>query len=319
MKWLPTRIQITEMIGEVNQVRAELEYKYTPGTDLTETEQSFVNNYQVMGRDLDLSSQPWSIPGLGEPPFPQYDPNLSWMPGPYGYNTWGGERDPAAVALFQCYLQRPYHPWHATGWWPAPQNPPDEVLRPAVEEVSVQRVEPGALTVPEEERKYSESHTRAMYTFCRMHSVYRLSQSKKQYELLGTSKNGATAAIVSTGSGKARRIIVVDAERNGKPPELPPPKDYEDANGVKGTLASFKVECLPPVVSPAGDSWIFRLRARYVYLLDRLPPTETVAAPWPVGRLPHTADTSLGWNPLDSWSDRLGPDQRPLEETGGGS
>lgn len=314
LHWVPIHMQITEHIGEVNQVSADLEYEFTPGTNLTDAEQRFVNNYKAMGQDLDMSAQPWPIPGLGDPPFPQYDPNLSWMPNPYGYNTWGGERDPAVVALFQCYLQRPYHPWHATGWWPAPQNAPEEITRPAVEEVTVERVEPDALPVPEDEKKFTESHKEAMYTFCRMKSHYKISKSRIQLERTSQADDDSTCAITEIGAGRAKRIIIIDAERNGRQPELPPPVDYEDANGVKGKLASFSVECLPPVVSPAGDSWIYRLRARYVYLLDRIPPLQNASAPWPVGRLPHTADKTLGFNPDESWADRLGPDQRPLAE-----
>lgn len=316
LNWVPVQMRITEHIGEINQVDAELQYQFSPGTDLNETEQMFVNNYKAMGNDLDMSAQPWVIPGLGDPPFPHYDPNLSWMPSPYGYNTWGGERDPAAVAIFQCYLQRPYHPWHATGWWPAPKNVPEEVTRPQVEEVSVERVDPADLPVPEEEKKFSDSHSRALYTYCRMKSVYQICKSRTQFERLTEASDGSTAVIVSLGAGRARRIIVIDAERNGMQPELPPPTDYEDINGVKGKLETFSVECLPPVVSPAGDSWIHRLRAKYVYLLDRIPPLQN-SQPWPVGRLPHTEDKTLGWDPDESWSERLGPDQRPLNQTGG--
>lgn len=309
LNWLPIRIQLTEHMGEVNQVTGSIEYQFSPGSNLTEAEQQFVNNYKELGNDLDLSAQPWPIPGLGAPPFPQYDPNLSWMPAPYGYNTWGGERDPAVVAIFQCYLQRPYHPWHATGWWPAPQGAPEEITRPAVEEVSVERVEPGDLIVPEEERKFSSSHQTAMYTYCRMVSTYKISRRRIVFDRLSADDEAAQTVVVQLGHSTARRVIVIDAERHGQHPELPAPVDYTDDNGVTGYLLDYSIDLLPPAVSPAGDGWIYRARARYVYALDRAPPEKS--AVWPVGRLPHTAATDTGFKPEDVFTEDIGPNPSP--------
>jgi len=305
LQWLPINIAITEEIGDRSAVTAELHYQFTPRGDLNENEEQFVHRFKELGRDLTLSRQPWPIPGLGPPPEDRYDPNLSWMPAPYGYNPWGEERSPAAAAVFQCYLQRPYHPWHATGWWPAPAGVPEEVLRPDVRETEVQRVEPEQLLVAETERKFSDAHAAAMYTYGRMVSIYKIDRRRPAFHRLGDD-GGPSTVIVGLGSSTARRLIIIDAERCGRPPELPAPVDYADANGVKGYLLRYRVELLPKTVSPAGDGWIYRARARYLYALDRAPP-ESDAAPWPVGRLPHTADPDPGWRPQDSFTERVGP------------
>lgn len=311
--FLPVNITLTEEIGPDNVVVAHIEYTFAPGAGLTDQEQEFFNEYRTLGKDLDLSGQPWPIPGLGTPPMEAYDPNVSWIPSPWGYNTWEGERPPALSAIFQCYLQRPYHPWHAMGWWPAPENPPEEPIRPEVTEFHGQRGEAETSLYPNTESKYSPSHTQAMYTYARAKTLYRLEKGLRQLERTDTAPDGSTAVVFRIGCGRAIRIHVVDAERIGQPPELPPPDDYVDANGVNGYLARWTVECLPAVPSPAGDLWVYRMRARYVYYLDRLPPTHPAARPWPVGRIPFAGDAPPGWDPNQSWSARLGPN--PEEPT----
>jgi len=306
--WIPIHIGITEEIGETNQVAAEIQYQYTPTAEEFGKDQ-FANQLLELGKDFTFEGQPWLIHALGQPPFPAYDPNLSWMPEPYGYNTWGDERDPAAVAVFQCYLQRPYHPWHAAGWWPAPQGAPEEITRPEQPDVVVERVEPQSLAVPEEERVFSDSHSQAIYTYCRMKSVYKIDHGRHSLIRSKKADDNSTAVVARLGEGSARRVILVDAERYGRQPELPPPEDYTDRNGVKGYLLHWTVECLPPLPSPAGEGKIRRLRAKYIYALDRIPPYDSQAYAWPVGRLPHVNDTSWGWSPYDSWNDKLGPNQ----------
>lgn len=306
LNFIPVNISVTEEIGDRNAVITELQYEFSPGNGLNANEEQFVNHFKQLGEDLTLSRQPWPIPGLGPPPFDHYDPNLSWMPSPYGYTTWGEERSPAAVAIFQCYLQRPYHPWHATGWWPAPAGAPEEIIRPETQQTEVQRVEPGELVVPETEKKFSQSHAQALYTYSRMVSIYKIHRRRLAFDYLAAKDDGPSTVVVSLGPSSARRLIIIDAERYGRPPELPSPVDYTDANGVKGYLLKYDVELLPRSVSPGGDGWIYRARARYVYALDRAPP-EVDAAPWPVGRLPHTADPEPGWQPQESFSERVGP------------
>lgn len=308
LSWLPVRIAIMEDIGDVNAVTAELDYQFAPNEDSPQFSEQFFDRYRSLGEDLRLYDQPYPIQGLDPPPNESYDPNLSWMPSPYGYNPWGGERNPAVSAIFQCYLQRPYHPWHAMGWWPAPESAPQEVVRPEIGEPTVDRVEPEALAIEDSESRYSPTHANAVYTYARMKSVYRINRCLASMPLSKKADDGRTASILQVGAGLARRIIVIDAERFGKHPELPPPEDYTDENGVTGRLCDWKVDCLPPAVSPAGNGWIYRLRARYVYLLDRPPPHGPEAAPWPVGRLPYTSGGAASWKPSDSWSDRIGPD-----------
>jgi hypothetical protein len=310
--WLPVNCEITENIGDVAEVQIILEYQYTPPTDQVQA-QNFYDEVFNIGFDL-KGLEPWPIPAAGPPPLDHYDPNLSWLPAPYGYNTWGGERDPAAVALFQCYLQRPYHPWHATGWWPAPAGAPEEVTRPEEPETLVQRVEDVPQPVTEGESKWSEDHRQAHYTYARMKSTYRIRKGRAQFLRLldptGVSQDQATAVVIQLGLGSAQRLIVVDAERYGVVPKIPAPVDYEDANRVKGFLVDWKVEILPPVTSPMGDELIYRVRARYLYALDRIPPLTQEAAPWPVGRLPHIADQWAGFPAAQAISEDLGPNPR---------
>lgn len=314
LTFLPHNISISEEIGPTNSVTAEIEYEFTPKEKLDDKiQEQFVARFMELGKDLGRGiAQP--IAGLDPPPFDHYDPNLSWMPSPYGYTTWGEERSPAAQAIFQCYLQRPYHPWHATGWWPAPEGAPEEVTRPEVQEVQVQRVEPSALVPPQDEKRFSDSHAQAVYTYSRMRTMYSISRRHLVFDrLCRKDDEGPTSVIVPLGKSAARRLIVVDAERYGKPPEIPAPVDYVDANGVKAYLLKYHVDVLPRSVSPAGDGWIYRLRAKYLYALDRAPP-ERDAYPWPVGRLPHTASSETGFDPDDSFAERVGPNPQESSE-----
>lgn len=308
--WLPINCELSENIGELNEVQINLEYQYTPPEDQVKV-QNFFDEVFNIGHDL-KGLEPWPIPAAGDPPFDRYDPNLSWMPAPYGYNTWGDQRDPAAVAIFQCYLQRPYHPWHATGWWPAPAGVPDETVRPEQPETLVQRVEEVPEPAGENESKWSDEHRQAHYTYARMKSVYRIRKGRGHLERSRVADDGTTAVVVKLGAGKAERLIVFDAERYGEMPKIPAPIDYEDPNGVRGFLLDWNVELLPPVTSPMGDELIYRIRAYYRYALDRLPPSDETAAAWPVGRLPHIKDDAPGWTPIQSLSLESHGDVRAL-------
>lgn len=293
--WQLRQATILEEIGPTNQVAGQIEIQILGSPEKSgDTSNDFITQHMLaIGKDLRLDDQPApQVPGRTAPT--AYDPCLIEMPSPFGYNTWGGERNPAAIAMFQCYLQQPYRPPHGMANWPAPKPGNPEEEKP--EKTQVQRVPPETLKPAPRQDNYSQAHKQNLYTYVRMKNVYRIHRllagcpKAAQASSGGQNPTGPTAAIVQLGQGAAVRSIHYDAERLGAWPELPKPEDFTFGSGqqaVQAKLQRYTVKPLPPTVSPSGEGLIYRVQAQYRWLLDRLPPQDT---PWPLGRLPHVDD-----------------------------
>lgn len=288
--WQIRQATILEEIGPTNQVAGQIEIQILGSPDTSgDTSNDFITQHLLsVGKDLRLDDQPApEVPGRPQPD--AYHPCIAEMPSPFGYNTWGGERNPAVIALFQCYLQQPYRPPHGMANWPAPT--PEKPEKEQHDKTQVQRVAPEALKPAQRQDQYSQSHKQNLYTYVRMKNIYRINRL-----LTGCPKaaingqSGATTTILQLGRGAASRTVLYDAERLGSWPELPKPEDFSFGAGqeaVQAKLQKYTVKPLPPTVSPTGEGLIYRVQATYRWLLDRLPPVDK---PWPLGRLPHVAD-----------------------------
>ena len=307
--WHIRNATIVEEIGPTNQVAGQIEIQILGSPkESGATSNDFITQHMLsVGKDLDLKDQTTpQVPGRQQPGDP-YHPCIAEMPSPFGYNTWGGERNPAVIALFQCYLQRPYRPPHGMANWPAPKpSQPDEEKK---DKTQVQRVHPEELKPPARKDQYSEEHKRNLYTYARMKNSYRIHRMRigcPQAKLTDTSPE-KTVHIVQLGWDVVRRTVLYDAERLGTWPELPQPIDYpiaEGANPPKAILQKYTVSPLPPTVSPTGEGLIYRVQAKYLWILEKPPEADK---PWPLGHLPHVEDKQAGFLPKEAFQERIGP------------
>jgi len=313
--WRIRHADIVEEVGPENRVsgRIEIDLIGPPeGNGAAEQSNEFLTRHMLnIGRDLDLRRQPDPIVPLHQSPGP-YAPTIAEMPSPFGYNTWGGERNPAAIALFQCYLQRPYRPPHGMANWPSPQPEADKEdhKKPAkVERVPVEQL------YPDRSDHYSDEHKQHLYTYVRMKNAYRIDRMKVgcpqvvsnpgQSDSGGASpsqRKAKTTHVVHLAQGTVRRTVAFDAERLGAWPELPQPIDYELPGGNKAVLVKYQIAPFPPTTSATGEGLIYRVQGRYQWILEE--PLDDDAA-WPLGHLPHVDDQTEGF--LPSFAERIGP------------
>lgn len=309
--WQIRQATIVEEIGPANQVAGQIEIQILGSPEKSgDTSNDFITQHLLaIGKDLRLDDQPApEVPGRQPPE--AYHPCIAEMPSPFGYNTWGGERNPAVIALFQCYLQQPYRPPHGMANWPAPQ--PGSQEEEKHEKTQVQRVPVEALKPIQRQDQYSQSHKQNLYTYVRMKNIYSfhrlLTGCPKAAINSSNQPTGATTTILQLGRGAASRTVLYDAERLGSWPELPRPEDFTFGAGqeaVQAKLQKYTVKPLPPTTSPTGEGLIYRVQATYRWLLDRLPPMDK---PWPLGHLPHVEDQDRQPFQLDTVTcPRIGP------------
>jgi hypothetical protein len=313
--WQIRQATIVEEIGATNQVSGQIEIQILGDPQESgATSNEFIQRHMLaLGRDLDLKEYETPHAPGRQQPTETYHPCVAETPSPFGYNTWGGERNPAVIALFQCYLQQPYRPPHGMANWPAPQPVKQEEekhAKPQVERVPVEALKP-----VEKSDKYSPAHKQNLYTYVRMKNSYRIHRllagcpQAVGVQTPGVQTAGPTTTILPLGRGAASRTVHYDAERLGDWPELPKPEDFtfggSDQQAVQAKLQKYVVKPLPTTVSPTGDGLIYRVQAVYRWLLDRLPPADQ---PWPLGRLPHVDDQDRKPFLLDTVSQaRIGP------------
>jgi len=116
-----------------------------------------------------------------------------------------------------------------------------------------------------------------------------------------------TVHIVQLAEDVVRRTVLYDAERLGAWPELPQPIDYPIDNGAQSAhaiLKRYSVLPFPPTVSPTGEGLIYRVQAKYLWLLEKPLSNEK---PWPLGHLPHVDDQQPGFLPKEAFQERIGP------------
>jgi len=306
--WHIRNATIVEEIGPANQVAGQIEIQILGSPkESGDTSNNFLTQHMLsVGRDLDLSDQTIpQVPGR-TPPETSYHPCLAEMPSPFGYTTWGGERNPAVIALFQCYLQRPYRPPHGMANWPAPK--PDQAEQEEKDKTQVQRVQPEELSLNRKDQ-YSEEHKKNLYTYVRMKNIYRIHRMRVGCPKAKISETvpEKTVHIVQLAEDVVRRTVLYDAERLGAWPELPQPIDYPIDNGAQSAhaiLKRYSVLPFPPTVSPTGEGLIYRVQAKYLWLLEKPLSNEK---PWPLGHLPHVDDQQPGFLPKEAFQERIGP------------
>lgn len=208
-----------------------------------------------------------------------YDQNKSMAPKLHGYNPRGDMetgRDPSIfLTLLECYQQNPWGPNgdHAIGTSGA--DPEDATsYTPYNMETTIVEVPQGALESADS-TNLSDETLEAIYTYVRAETKYHKKPCRIQMPLTGElTESDDTCLIVDLGGTLARREIHVDAERVGKPPEIPEPVDSYTDGEIRGTLLDHWERSLPPALAADKSQKIYRIEAYYLYALNR-PPKKT--------------------------------------------
>ncbi len=283
-----THAELMEEIGSENAVEGHIELAVLgdPRNPQSLSMDFLEQQWLQLGKELDLSKDPVPPTAVQGPSV--CSPHLSWTPDPYGYTT-AGKRGPQELALWwliQCYLQRPHRPPHRIS-----ENPvgPHEFQPVPVEAAGaappprIERVDWLPRKKTSSDAPYSEAHQKSLYTFVRMYSIFRnrsmrigCPKAKKNVSPGQSDSKQPTMTVIQLAEPVMDRLLIYDAERVGDWPELPYPVDSR--------LAYYEVQPFPPIKGPSGKELIFRVRAKYRYLVDR--PLDLDAV-WAIGYPPH--------------------------------
>ena len=296
--WFANRCRITEVFGPVPIVDAEISAMSTRDLPKSMPEMAMLIPPQQLGERLILLK---TVAGHG------YDYTKSTVPYVFGTGPGGGERRPTVLMLLHCYLQNPCSEDHAMPTVDAGSTRYGEQARKPTD-VTIAESE---YTIPFEEPSISTQHKTAIYTMGLMQSHYLLDNVRVQLPIAATvggedGEDDDTSAVITLSKGQARREIVYDAERMGVWPEMPTPANTYTDGTLKATLLKHSQKLHPPILGTDGKKRVFRIRAHYLYALNR-PPREDERLR--VGVLPFTnlarADTEF--QPSLSYAPRLDP------------
>lgn len=237
----------------------------------------------------------------------------------YGYEPWVGDRNPQILALLHCFTQGPCDNGDmsiAVGTVPKKGEAGTSVEPvPTENETTVTVFEASAIDEKPVYQHVSTSGKKGMYMNCRVASRYVMSRGVLAMPLaeqgsVATNyrRSGgepvtssppprelqASAELFELSAPQAYRVFTYDCERFGGYPKLPQPlARISGANNFVALLASAEIGLPAAHPAPDGNGFVYRAKARYVYLLNR-PPTSRDAID--VGRLPffdQSADSGL--------------------------
>lgn len=224
-----------------------------------------------------FASQIEGLPGAVGAPEP-YDPLKSRVPSIFGVC------DAARLFFEACYLQSPCSTKHGIAQI---DNPDGEDGDSEGDRVATLVAGGIASDLPSLSTLYSDEHKRAIYTHYKMDSDYVGSQGRVALPIArSTDDNGDAVAIVRLAPDHAKRIVKVEAERQGDWPEVPAPEDYEDENGIQWRLLNSKSFPAAPPLTGDARKQIFRLDSEATYVAIRTPTLGRSVLR--TGRLPFT-------------------------------
>lgn len=188
------------------------------------------------------------------------------------------------TGLFICYLQTPCSERHSIQQ--VTDEPPEEDYGGETGSGETEVVETtGSLSnyVP----SWSEGNAENLYTYYRLENHYLDDALRVQLPVAQFSNGGealdATSAVVRLGAGVAQRLVVVDAERAGKWPEMPGIADFTDGAGIPNRLLTNRIIPLAPRLASDGATFIYGIRAAYLFAMQRRPTPNDFA----VNRMPY--------------------------------
>lgn len=199
------------------------------------------------------------------------------------------------TGLFICYLQQPCSPEHSIQQ--VTDAPPDDEYggdEGNGETEIIETTGPLGNYVP----SWSEEHAQAIYTYYTLENHYVNDGLRVQLPVAKFSNGGEalqkTSATVRLGIGATQRLIVIDAERAGDWPKVPPAADFEDSTGVNRLLNHRFINRAPRLATD-GRTMIYAIKAAYLYAMDRPPTAQEIA----VNRMPYISEEA-GAKPITS-------------------
>jgi hypothetical protein len=290
-------VVITENFGEANVVSAIISIRHM-GADERLILGNIIQNH--LGKPLELPklNDPLGSPISGT----DYDRTISRAPALHGYDPHGGERSPAFLFLLTCYWQDPCG--EVKNIFGGNQTSPDDSENQQKTEPPYPNLNPDISLEEGSQDNYSDAHFEAMYTMARLSNRYAANCLKVMLPKAAASGSGETAEVATLGAGMAMRVITYDAERLGDWPQIPAMEPTYSSGDIAGTLLKYVVEQQPPVLSADGQKKIYRVQAKAVYGLNKMPTGNL-----PVGELPYTKlqDAEKVFNFEDNQLSSIGP------------
>lgn len=269
-----------------------------------------------------------------------YSPHISWKGDPFGLTAIPhiGYRNPAIFDAFINYLQYPYQAQKSfptedlpVGFQARPENGQqdtvsdnidDDTQQPARPDFPVEVVvyrtsedfDPYAGLWPDYIfGRYDDAHRYGLYTYTRISDTYVYESARQALRL--SDYGGPSHVVISVGPTACYRVLQYDCERHGQMPEIPILQDFVTTVGpsnapfrISGWLVGRpRIRIYPPALSPTGDGYVYRVKIRAVWALDRAPPPQ---APLPVTVRPYLAppQEQLQYKGLAlNFSPRIGP------------
>ncbi len=289
--------EIVDNIGERSSIEFNIRIRHVPGNAGLGEFLSGVRS-ETLGTPLELG--PLTIdenPNSGI----EYDPTVSWEPRLHGYLVDGGVRSIAVLNLLHTYLQSPCTPLKGINVREPPDPKGEDKKRGDSEnkyEVEIKGQSTGELDTRTRD-DYGTDHRRAIYTYSRYSTDYDTDSARVQMPIADVVGGGGphgnnNSVVFALARPQGSRVLVIDVERiaprtddkKAEWPHVPKPEDLYKDGTLTGTLLRHRITPYPATLTASGDKRVFRLRAEYVYALNRPPNLDEKVA---VGANPYTS------------------------------
>jgi len=345
--WLINNCEIVEEFGEECRVSLNLEIQTVgsenyEGLDFVRAH-LFACGWEMKEIEAGINDIP-KLPQEHNLPYPYgnqlYHPYISWKGNPYGY-TAVPVIDTRGINLLQTFMNFLQYPYSDDKSMPStPEEEGWQARKPTSGENNGESKQEGTQATegpdfhvegivyrtdndfdPYENLwpdfivgKYAENHVLGLYTYTRVSDTYVMQLGRHALRL--SEPSTSNRILVQIGAPAAIRRLVYDTERIGQMPELPALTDFTTDLKLPGgqtipisgwIIKGPKVELFPPVLSPTGDAYIYRVRAKVVWALDKLPPSNAALPVCVRGYVATPVEQQQYGGLLLAFNPRLGP------------
>jgi len=322
--WIIQNCEIVEEFGQESRVTLNMEVETLPEDVNGNLTNFIRGHLFACGRELQgIEQNKDDIPKLPEGhdlPYPfgneLYSPYISWKGDPFGLTAIPRiqHRNPAILDPFINYLQYPYtfekgFPTEdLPGGFQArqqdntqaessnntqedpQQNRPDFPVEGVVYRTSDDFDPYEGLWPDYILGRYDNQHRYGLYTYTRISDTYVYNSARQALRL--SDFGGPSHVVINVGPAACYRVLEYDCERHGQMPEIPAIEDFVTRVGPSNaqiTISGWvvgrpKIRIYPPALSPTGDAYVYRVKVKAVWALDRAPPPH---APLPVTVRPY--------------------------------
>jgi hypothetical protein len=306
-----TRAGIRDYIGKDNVIEMDLQVMQVPKeaaflTRLRKEKLGVPLELPALSITTETPSGGQTTTTTSEIPGTEYDPRFSPLPQLYGYTPHEGERRLGVLMLLHCFLQEPCLLNSQRGIYAGETIETASENDPRERETTIRDLPPGSLQEDTDDDHYSEGARAAVYTMSKISNKYVTNRMLVQMPFSKIipiqNQNNPTCVIFDLAEPQACRIIEIDIERAGAPPKIPGPLD-RIADGTLIQVLKHKDETIyPPVLTADGRHEVFRVVARYEYILSR-PPLSTEQLR--LGTHPYTKDLTASLSQLELYDASL--------------